>query len=37
MDDLEHFHVILEGEKNFTITKEHMNKALENEPKIKKK
>jgi phosphoglycerate dehydrogenase-like enzyme len=25
----------LEGEKNFTITKEHMKKALENEPKIK--
>ena len=25
----------LEGEKNFTITKEHLNKALENEPKIK--
>ena len=25
----------LEGEKNFTITKEHINKALENEPKIK--
>ena len=26
----------LEGEKNFTITKEHIKKALENEPKIKK-
>jgi len=26
----------LEGEKNFTITKEHLDKALENEPKIKK-
>ena len=25
----------IEGEKNFTITKEHINKALENEPKIK--
>jgi phosphoglycerate dehydrogenase-like enzyme len=25
----------LEGEKNFTITKEHIKKALENEPKIK--
>ena len=26
----------LEGEKNFTITKEHLDKALENQPKIKK-
>jgi len=26
----------LEGEKNFTITNEHIEKALENEPKIKK-
>ena len=24
------------GEKNFTITEEHIKKALENEPKIKK-
>ena len=27
----------LEGEKNFTITKEHIDKALEKEPQIKKK
>jgi phosphoglycerate dehydrogenase-like enzyme len=27
----------LEGEKNFTITKKHFEKALENEPNIKKK
>ena len=26
----------LEGEKNFTITKKHIQKALENEPKIRK-
>ena len=26
----------LEGEKNFTITKEHLDKALENQPEIKK-
>ena len=26
----------LEGEKNFTITKEHVDKALKNKPKIKK-
>ena len=25
------------GEKNFTITEEHIKKALENEPKIKKR
>ena len=27
----------LEGEKNFTITLQHLEKALENEPEIKKK
>ena len=31
------FPQMLEGEKNFTITKEHIEKALENEPKIKEK